>query len=186
MRFFRSEQAARRTTDTNSRFEAALLPHLEAAYNLARWLMKNEQDAEDMVQDACLRALQAYSSFRGGNFRAYLLKIVRNTCYSRLKSAPDQNRVVLFDEEIHDSASDTPDPATILLRRFDAEQVRRAIEELPPEFREVLALREVEGMSYREIADVTAIPTGTVMSRLARARRRMASALTEVEKGGCL
>lgn len=162
-----------------ARFENTLRPHLEAAYNLARWLMKNDSDAEDAVQDACLRALQAFDNFRGDNFRGWLLRIVRNTCYTQLKSHTVSNRAISFDEELHDIPNESLNPATILLSNCDQEQIRQAIEELPTEFREVLVLREMEELSYREIAEIVAIPLGTVMSRLARARQRLESALID-------
>ncbi len=154
-------------------FEEALLPHLDAAHNLARWLLHNEQDAEDVVQEAFLRAFKSFAGFHGSNGRAWLLTIVRNTSYTLLK----KNRVVdlttTFDEEIHVSGQESVSPATILERSEDAELIRQAMDELPAEFREILALRHQEGLSYKEIADIAQIPPGTVMSRLARARAKL-------------
>ena len=154
-------------------FEAVMLPHLDAAHNLARWLLRNEQDAQDVVQEAFLRAFKSFGGFHGSNGRAWLLTIVRNTSYTFLK----KNRVVdlttPFDEEIHVSGHESVSPATILEHSEDAELIREAMDELPAEFREILALRHQEGLSYKEIADIAQIPLGTVMSRLARARAKL-------------
>ncbi len=154
-------------------FEEAMLPHLDAAHNLARWLLRNEQDAQDVVQEAYLRAFNSFGGFHGSNGRAWLLTIVRNTSYTLLK----KNRVVdlttTFDEEIHASGYESVSPATILEHSEDAELIREAMDELPAEFREILALRHQEGLSYKEIADIAQIPPGTVMSRLARARAKL-------------
>src|SRR5437588_6742313 len=151
-------------------FEEAMLPHLDAAHNLARWLLRNEQDAQDVVQEAFLRAFKSFGGFHGSNGRAWLLTIVRNTSYTLLK----KNRVVdlttPFDEEIHVSSHESVSAATILERSEDAELIREAMDELPAEFREILTLRHQEDLSYEEIADIAQIPPGTVMSRLARAR----------------
>jgi RNA polymerase sigma-70 factor (ECF subfamily) len=153
-------------------FEEALLPHLDAAHNLARWLLRNEQDAQDVVQEAYLRAFKSFSGFHGSNGRAWLLTIVRNTSYTLLK----KNRVVdfttPFDEEIH-AGHESVSPATILEHSEDAELIREAMDELPAEFREILVLRHQQGLSYKEIADIAQIPPGTVMSRLARARAKL-------------
>jgi RNA polymerase sigma-70 factor (ECF subfamily) len=158
-------------------FEEAMLPHLDAAHNLARWLLRNEQDAEDVVQEAYLRAFKSFGGFHGSNGRAWLLTIVRNTSYTLLK----KNRVVdlttTFDEEIHVSGDESVSPATIVERSEDAELIREAMDELPPEFREILALRHQEGLSYKEIADIVQIPPGTVMSRLSRARGKLKECL---------
>ena len=154
-------------------FEEAMLPHLDAAHNLARWLLRNEQDAQDVVQEAYLRAFNSFGGFHGSNGRAWLLTIVRNTSYTLLK----KNRVVdlttTFDEEIHASGYESVSPATILEHSEDAELIREAMDELPAEFREILVLRHQEGLSYKEIADIAQIPLGTVMSRLARARDKL-------------
>jgi RNA polymerase sigma-70 factor (ECF subfamily) len=158
-------------------FEAVILPHLDAAHNLARWLLRNEQDAQDVVQEAYLRAFRSFGGFHGSNGRAWLLTIVRNTSYTLLK----RNRVVdlttTFDEEIHVSGDESVSPAAILERSEDAELIREAMDELPAEFREILALRHQEGLSYKEIADIAQIPPGTVMSRLARARAKLRECL---------
>src|SRR5437588_9626906 len=158
-------------------FEAAMLPHLDAAHNLARWLLRNEQDAQDVVQEAFLRAFKSFGGFHGSNGKAWLLTIVRNTSYTLLK----KNRVVdlttPFDEEIHTAGYESVSPATILEHSEDAELIREAMEELPAEFREILTLRHQEGLSYKEIADIAHIPPGTVMSRLARARGKLKECL---------
>jgi RNA polymerase sigma-70 factor, ECF subfamily len=163
--------------DKLSRFEEAILPHLDAAYNLARWLMRNDADADDAVQDACLRALRFFGGFRGGDGRVWLLAIVRNTCYSKLKRNRAQELQTAFDEEVHGHNPDAPDPEAALLKSLDAAALQRAVETLPEEFREVVVMRELEGLSYKEIADVTEVPIGTVMSRLARARGRLQRSL---------
>jgi len=144
-------------------FEEAALPHLGAAYNLARWLTRDDTDAEDVVQEAYLR----------GNGRPWLLAIVRNTCYTWMQQNRAPELLTAFDEEIHAVAEDHLNPETRLLKKADNELLRQALEELPAEFREVIVLRELEGLSYKQIADVAEIPVGTMMSRLARARRRL-------------
>jgi RNA polymerase sigma-70 factor (ECF subfamily) len=154
-------------------FEEAVMPHLDAAYNLARWLTRNEHDAQDMVQEAYLRALRFFGGFHGTDARAWLLTIVRNTCYTWLQN----NRVLHVTEPIDDKLDelglDFADPEVLLLQSVDAQIVRQALTELPVEFREVVVLREMEGFSYKEIADVVDLPIGTVMSRLARGRKRL-------------
>ena len=154
-------------------FEAMILPHLDAAHNLAKWLLRNEQDAQDVVQEAFLRAFKSFGGFRGSNGRAWLLTIVRNTCYTLLKENRVADLTTPFDEKIHASDDESVSAATILERSEDAELIREAMDELPAEFREILTLRHQEDLSYKEIADITQIPAGTVMSRLARARVRL-------------
>jgi RNA polymerase sigma-70 factor (ECF subfamily) len=153
------------------RFEAAVLPHLDAAYNLARWLTRDDGQAEDVVQTACLRALRFFDGFAGGNARGWLLAIVRNTFYSWLGQHREEAQADAFDEEIHTGERAGPDPEAELLRHADAELLRQAFAALPLVFREVIVLREIEGLPYKEIAAVAGIPIGTVMSRLARGRR---------------
>jgi len=156
-----------------------LLSHLNAAYNLARWLTRNNADAEDLVQEAYLRAIKHFSSFHGGDSRPWLLAIVRNTFYTWLQQnrAPEQR--IPFDEEIHSAEENHPNPEALLLQKANNQLVRQAIEALPAEFREVIVLRELEGLSYKQIADVTETPVGTVMSRLARARKRLEQNLSQ-------
>ena len=160
-------------------FEQTVLPHLDAAYNLARWLTRNDQDAQDVTQEACLRAFRFFDGYQGGNMRAWLLTIVRNTCYTWLHQNRSPGSAVEFDEEIHsDESTGGADPEIQALASADKETLRRALEELPDVFREALVLRELEGMSYKEIADVTSVSLGTVMSRLARGRTRLRESLS--------
>ena len=168
-------------TDRTQRFEAAVLPHLDAAYNLARWLLRDEQSAQDVVQEAYLRAFRFFDGFRGGDARPWLLSIVRNSCFTWLRERGRDH--LEFDEE---RDSDQLDPALLeaddgperlLERKLERAQVNLAIATLPPLFREVLVLREIEALSYEEIAQVVGIPTGTVMSRLSRARSMLRAAL---------
>lgn len=164
-------------------FEEAILPHMDAAYNLARWLLHNEHDAQDVVQEAYLRAFRSFGGFRGSNGRAWLLTIVRNTSYTLLKKNHAVDLNTTFDEELHAGDTDSVSPVTILEQTEAAGLMRDAIEELPPEFREILVLRHQENLSYKEIAEIVQIPPGTVMSRLARARAKlkelMANRITE-------
>lgn len=167
------------------RFEAVVLPHLDAAYNLARYLMRSDHDAQDVVQDACLRALRHFGGFRGagsGEGRAWLLAIVRNTAYSWRRGRRADERTTEFDESQHSEAIAHDNPETAVVAASDRESLRRAIDELPPEFREVIVLREFEGLSYKEIGDVAGVPIGTVMSRLSRARQRLADVLCAREQ----
>ena len=166
-------------TARHERFEEAVLPHLDAAYSLARWLTRNDQDAQDVTQEACLRAFRFFDGYQGGNMRAWLLTILRNTCYTWLHHNRRGDSTELFNEEIH--SPEVPggsDPEVQVLASADKETLRRALEELPDAFREALVLREMEGMSYKEIADVTSVSLGTVMSRLARARTRLRQTLS--------
>jgi RNA polymerase sigma-70 factor (ECF subfamily) len=155
------------------RFEALLLPHLDAAYNLARWLTRNDQEAEEIVQDSFVRALRFFGGFRGGDGRAWLLTIVRNTCFGRMRRERPGDLTTPFDEEVHGVDNEERDPEAALLQAADGRVVSQALQDLPVEFREILVLREIEGLSYKEISEVTGHPIGTVMSRLARARKRM-------------
>jgi RNA polymerase sigma factor (sigma-70 family) len=158
-------------------FEALMLPHLDAAHNLARWLVRNEQDAQDVVQEAYLRAFKSFAGFHGSNGRAWLLTIVRNTSYTLLKKNKVVDLTTAYDEEIHTADPNSVSPATILEQSENAEVVREAMDELPTEFREILVLRHLEGLSYKEIADVAQLAPGTVMSRLARARAKLKECL---------
>ena len=158
-------------------FEALMLPHLDAAQNLAKWLLRNEQDAQDVVQEAYLRALKSFSGFHGSNGRAWLLTIVRNTSYTLMKKNRAVDLTTTFDEEKHATDHESVNPAALLERTEDAELVREAMDHLAAEFREILVLRHLEGLSYKEIADIAQIPPGTVMSRLARARAKLKECL---------
>ena len=169
---------------TRTRFEDTVLPHLNTAYNLARWLTHNDQDAEDVVQEAYLRAWKFFDSFHGGESRPWLLTIVRRTCYTWLQHNRAHAEVTEFDDERHSITSEEANPETLLLHRVDAQELRRALEALPMEFREVIILRELEDCSYKEIAAITGVPLGTVMSRLARARQRLQHWLVSQAQGG--
>ncbi len=168
-----------RTSETAriaANFEEVVLPHLDAAYRLARWLVGNEHDAEDVVQEACLRALRYFRTFSGGNSRAWFLRIVRNTCHgwhSHMRRLASD----VFDEEQHSGTAPTIDPETLALQAANVELIERTMKELPARFRELLVLRELEGLSYQELADVLGIPIGSVMSGLSRARHAFRRAL---------
>jgi RNA polymerase sigma-70 factor (ECF subfamily) len=163
--------------EERARFERAILPHLDAAYNLARWLTRNDHDAEDVVQEACMRAHQFFGGFRGADGRAWLLAVVRNTCYTWLERNRPRKAVIAFDEHKHSSTDSGASPPSLALRGEDRQLLCQALEQLPPEHREVIVLRELEGFSYKDIAGITGIPLGTVMSRLSRARERLQNAL---------
>jgi RNA polymerase sigma-70 factor, ECF subfamily len=158
-------------------FEQTVLPHLDSAYNLARWLAGNDHDAQDVAQEASLRAFRYFGSFRGENARSWLLSIVRNAFYTWLRKNRPEKTVEINDEtlDIEDASAN----AEMANPQFaDADAVRRAIAELPVEFREIVILREMEGFSYKEIAELAEVPIGTVMSRLARARKLLHKSLT--------
>lgn len=158
--------------DAQPDFEHVFLPHLDAAYNLARWLLHNDQDAEDAVQEAYLRAYKAFSRFRGGDGKAWFIAIVRNVCYSAIRKSRAHEPPEPFDEETHQAACQ-PEMREEFRRQANAETLQRALEKLPDEFREIIALHDLEGLAYKEIATAVGIPIGTVMSRLARARARL-------------
>ena len=159
-------------------FEQAVLPHLSAAFNLARWITHSVEDAEDAVQDAYLRAFRFFPGFRGGDARPWLMKIVRNTCYTWLHSNRPLQEAAEFDEMSFPPDTSAPNPEQAALQNANSALVRRALEKLSPKFREVLVLREIEGMSYREIAEIVGAPVGTVMSGLSRARAQLREILT--------
>ncbi len=163
--------------DKQARFEETIMPHLDAAYNLARWLTRNEHDAEDVAQDAVLRAFKFFGGFHGGNSRSWLLAIVRNTAYTWLQKNRKHELATAFSEEEHDVEDLASNPEVLLLKHADHQEIMRAVEQLPVEFREVIILRELEGMSYKEIAEMSDVPIGTVMSRLARARKQLEQSL---------
>ena len=157
------------------RFEQLVLPHVDAAVNLARWLLRSPDDAEDVAQEAVLRAYRFFSGFRGGDARAWLLQIVRNSCYTWLEKRMPVELLTEFNEEFHSVPSSSPE--TIVLQARDRAKLLNALESLPVRAREVIVLRELEGCSYREISEVTGIPMGTVMSTLSRAREKLAQIL---------
>jgi RNA polymerase sigma-70 factor, ECF subfamily len=168
------------------RFEAVVLPHLDAAYTLARYLTHDDADAHDVVQEASLRAVRHFSGFRGegsGSGRAWLLAIVRNTAHTWRRRRHEEALASEFDETRHSEGAADENPETAAVAADERESLRRAIDRLPPEFREVIVLRELQGLSYKEISDVAAVPVGTVMSRLARARRRLEQALCALDEG---
>ena len=158
-------------------FEEVVLPHLDAAFNYARWLTKSDADAEDVVQDAAVRALRFFSSLRNNDARAWLLTIVRNTWYARFSKVGHADQHTAFDDVKDERRDEQLDPEALVIQRQAVERVQRAIEELPCDFREVIVLRELEGLSYKEIAAVIGAPIGTVMSRLARGRERLLAML---------
>jgi RNA polymerase sigma-70 factor (ECF subfamily) len=157
-------------------FDEIVLPHLEAAHRLARWRMRNEHDAEDVVQEASLRAFRYFRTFKGGNGRAWFLRIVRNACCGR-RGNSFPARTEPFDEEQHSSRRPSSDPETLLFQTDHATLIEQAMSNLPTRFRRLLVLRELEGLSYRELAEVMRIPIGTVMSSLSRARQALRGAL---------
>ena len=163
------------------RFEQLVLPHLDAAFNLARWILRGRADAEDVAQEATLRALRFFRGFHGGDARSWLLQIVRNSCYTWLEKNRPMELAVEFDEELFPQTAVTPE--SLAIAGDNRERLTRALEDLPPRFREVLVLRELEGCSYKEIATITAMPIGTVMSALARARQRLQRSLTQIRQG---
>jgi len=166
-----------REDQQRARFEAAALPHLDAAFNLARWLLRNRTDAEDATQEAFLRAFQAFGSYRTGNARAWLLQIVRNTCFSMMRKNARPEEFEEFNEEALPGITENPETLAIASR--NREELTAALESLHPNFREIIVLRELEGCSYKEIAEITSRPIGTVMSALARARQQLRVALTK-------
>jgi RNA polymerase sigma factor (sigma-70 family) len=158
-------------------FEETVLPHLDAAFNYARWLTRNDAEAEDVVQDACVRAMRFLASLRDDDARAWLFAIVRNTWYSRVSRRSSGTEATLLDGARDQRPDDALDPEERLLQQDTVARVRAALEQLPVDFREVIVLREIEGLSYKEIAAVVRAPIGTVMSRLARARERLLALL---------
>jgi RNA polymerase sigma-70 factor (ECF subfamily) len=168
-------------------FETTVLPHLDAAYMLARYLLRDDEEARDVVQDACLRAVRHFASFRGGDARAWLLAIVRNTCHDHLRHQHAASMTTPFQDELHSPEADDESVGSLLVQRVSPAAVRTAVDELAVEFREVVILREVHGYSYKEIGAIIGVPVGTVMSRLARARQRLREALaspTDRGRGG--
>ena len=154
-----------------SRFEQLFLPHLDAAYNLARWIVERDQDAQDVVQEAYIRALKGFQGFRGGNARAWLLTIVRNTAYSWLRRQSHHSNLIPFDQSIHAQPLDEPSSESSHDERV--RQLDEALRQLPVDMRDVLVLYEIEGWSYKQLASALNVPIGTIMSRISRARRRL-------------
>ena len=188
-----SDAAARERGETDAarsrRFQQLALPHLDAAYNLARWLCGNASDAEDVVQEAFMRAFRFFDTFRGDSARPWLLAIVRRTWYTEWRRRASSHETIEFDETMDDAtfegwSAGGADPQALLIRDEDTKQVHEALAQLPVEYREVLILRELEEMGYREIAAVADLPIGTVMSRLARGRRKLAGLLMAQQRGG--
>ena len=167
-------------TNERLRFEQLVLPHLDAAANLGRWLLRNRADAEDIVQEAMLRAYRFFGNFRGGDARAWLLQIVRNSCYTWLQKNRPLDLMTECDEQVHQKPAHNPE--SLAVQSDEREQLTKALEALPARSREVLVLRELEGCSYKEIAEITGIPLGTVMSTLSRARERLQRTLAGTAK----
>lgn len=165
-------------------FETVILPHLDAAYNLARWIARNDRDAEDIVQEACLKALQSFGDLQSKDGRPWFLAVVRNVSYTMLSSHKlRESNSVEFEDEAHSSGSLTGDPAALTEREFDKQMLKTALDQLPDEFREVIVLRELESFSYKEIAHIMNVPIGTVMSRLARGRVSLQRQLSAMASG---
>jgi RNA polymerase sigma factor (sigma-70 family) len=169
-------------------FEQVVMPHLDAAYNLARWLVRNPHDAEDVVQEACLRAVRFFGGYQEGNARAWLLRIVRNTAYTFLEKKRPGDLTEKFDETVHTGETVRSDAEAALLQSVENRMLQQALEGLPVRLRETLILREMEGLSYKEIAEVMNVPIGTVMSSLARGRAQLREAVLamrdkEVQRG---
>ena len=168
-----SHQEQEDAREQEASFETLMLPHLDAAYNLAKWILRNEDDARDVVQEAYLRAFKSFAGFHGSNGRPWLLTIVRNTAYTLIKKNQTVNFMTTVENEESLVDRESANPAASLERNEESELVRQAIDRLPDEFREILVLRHLEGLSYKEIADVAHLAPGTVMSRLARARAKL-------------
>ncbi len=173
--------------ERNQRFRTMALPHLDAAYNLARWLVRDDHHAQDAVQEACMRAIRSLDGLRGETARPWLLAIVRNVCFDQLRAQRASDDFVAYDEDAHGAVAASSslaanpigdDPARLLARADDRRLVNEALARLPTPFREVIVLRDIEELSYKEIAQIAAIPLGTVMSRLARGRKLLLEMLS--------
>ena len=175
------------SSTARERFVTLMLPHLDAAYGLARWLTRNDELAEDAVQEACLRAFRFFGSFRGDAPRPWLLRIVRNACYELAERERSSRQADSFNETKHDAEAAAPgavlvlpvNPEAALIARAERDQVRACLDALPADYREVIVLRELQGCTYKEIAMIAGLPIGTVMSRLARARRLLQARISE-------
>jgi len=165
-------------------FEQTIVPHMNAAYNVARWLTRNAHDAEDVVQEAYLRAFRFFDGFNGNDGKAWLLTIVRNTCLTWLRREHAGGGAVQFDEQTHSPDREKTNPEVMLLSKSNLGQLRECVEALPLDYREIVVLRELEELSYREIADIAGIPLGTVMSRLSRGRQRLEDCVAARTNGG--
>jgi RNA polymerase sigma-70 factor (ECF subfamily) len=170
-------------SEERGRFERATLPHLDAAFNLARWLTRDEHAAEEVVQEAFCRAARFFGSFRGGDGRTWLLAVVRRASFDWLRKRRAWTAAAAFDEEAHSPRDESLSPERLALQKADRDRLREAVEGLAPEHREVIVLRELEGLSYQEIAAVAEVPVGTVMSRLSRARRQLQERLAPCPGG---
>jgi RNA polymerase sigma-70 factor (ECF subfamily) len=179
-----SEEMKDREGSAQSRFDAAISPHVRSGYNLARWLTRNDADAEDVVQEAALRAWRFFRSYRGENGRAWFLTIVRRTWITWLSRRRAERESEEFDESIHTDLDEAPNPERLVIEQAGVERIRGALEALPAPLREVVVLREQEGLSYKEIASIAGVPIGTVMSRLARARSRLLRTLSTQSAAG--
>jgi RNA polymerase sigma factor (sigma-70 family) len=181
--FAESSGPMKTVTNPESRlrlFEEIILPHLNSAFNLARWMTRNDQDAQDVVQESYMRAFRFFDSYRGGDGKSWLLEVVRNTCFTFQRREMSKSMVVVFDEAAHTPSVNQPNAEEALVEAGNRQILQRCIESLPERFREVLVMRELEEMSYQQIAEAAGVPSGTVMSRLSRARKR----LEECAKGG--
>jgi RNA polymerase sigma-70 factor (ECF subfamily) len=169
------------TESKTANFEAVFMPHLDAAYNLARWLTRDPSDADDVVQEAFMRAFKFSEGFKGGDSRSWILKIVRNTCFTWLKKNRSKELVYELEEDQHEAV--TGNPEELLLENADKKLLKELLDELPPSYKEIIVLRDLEGLSYKEISSVTELPLGTVMSRLARARKRLQTGAVITQTG---
>jgi len=160
------------------------MQHLDAAYNLARWLTRDPSDADDVVQEAYMRAFRFSDGFHGGDSRSWILKIVRNTCFTWLKKNRSHELVYELEEDQHEAP--TSNPEELLLERADRKILKDLLNDLPAAYKEIIVLRDLEGLSYKEISSVTELPIGTVMSRLARARKKLQSGAIRTPAGGTI
>ena len=170
------------TDSKTTNFEEVFLPHLDAAYNLARWLTRDPADADDVVQEAFMRAFRFSDGFHGGDSRSWILKIVRNTCFTWLKK--NRSKELVYELEVDQHEAATGNPEELLLENADRKMLRDLLDELPAPYKEIIVLRDLEGLSYKEISSVTDLPLGTVMSRLARARKRLQTGAVISQTGG--